>query len=163
MHRLMWDEAAGCFFDYDYVHECRTPHPSLAGFYPLWAGLATVAQAERIVQEWLPRFEFAGGLVTTLESRPGRQWAYPNGWAPLQWLVVAGLDRYGYQTDAIRIREKWCANCARVFAATGAMWEKYNVVDLEDAGEQGLYGHVKGFGWSNAVFADFARTLETEN
>jgi len=163
MHRLMWDEAAGCFFDYDYVNERRTPHPSLAGFYPLWAGLATVAQAERIVQEWLPRFEFAGGLVTTLESRPGRQWAYPNGWAPLQWLVVAGLDRYGYQTDAVRIREKWCANCARVFAATGAMWEKYNVVDLEGAGEQGLYGHVKGFGWSNAVFADFARTLETEN
>lgn len=160
MHRLHWDDVAGFFFDYDFVNERRNLHASLAGFYPLWAGLATPEQAERMVQAWLPRFEFNGGLVTSLESKPGRQWAYPNGWAPLQWLVVAGLERYGYHEEALRIAEKWCLNCAQVFAATGAMWEKYNVIDLDRAGEQGLYGHVKGFGWSNAVFVDFVRTLE---
>ena len=112
-----------------------------------------------MVADWLPRFERPGGLVTSLDERAGRQWAAPNGWAPLQWLVTAGLDRYGYHAEASRIRRRWCDHCARVFAATGTMWEKYNVVDTEYRAEGGLYGSVTGFGWSNAVFADFARKL----
>jgi alpha,alpha-trehalase len=156
---LMWDEEAGIFFDYDFVVERLTPHPSLAGFYPLWAGIATAEQATRLVREWLPRFALPGGLVTTLEERAGRQWAYPNGWAPLQWIVVEGLDRYGFHEEATRIRRAWCDNCAAVFAATGALWEKYNVAAIGTQAEGGLYGSVPGFGWTNAVFARFARIL----
>jgi alpha,alpha-trehalase len=126
----------------------------------LWAGWATKAQAARVVREWLPRFEKHGGLVTSLRAKAGRQWAWPNGWAPLQWIVVAGLQRYGYRADARRIMEKWCAHCAAVFAQTGTMWEKYNVVKTGARLEAGLYGSVKGFGWSNAVFVDFARRLD---
>ena len=159
MQELMWDEGLGFFLDYDWVNERRNPHVSLAGFYPLWAGLATPEQAARVVRDWLPQFEYPGGLVTTKEQRAGRQWAYPNGWAPLQWLVTAGLERYGYAAEADRIRRKWCANCAAVFAATGSLWEKYNVVEIGAQVEEGLYGAVPGFGWSNAVFTDFARRL----
>lgn len=159
MRELMWDEAEGIFFDYDWVHERRTPYPSLAAFFPLWAELATPAQAARLVADWLPRFEFSGGLVTTLSAHPGRQWAFPNGWAPLQWIVVTGLERYGYHAEAQRLRQKWCANNAAVFAATGAMWEKYNVVEVGAMPEEGLYGSIPGFGWSNAIFVDFVRHL----
>ena len=156
---LFWDEEQGLFLDYDYRNERRNPLPSLACFFPLWAGLAAPEQAARMVADWLPRFERPGGLVTSLDERAGRQWAAPNGWAPLQWLVTAGLERYGYHEEASRIRRRWCDHCARVFAATGTMWEKYNVVDTEYRAEGGLYGSVTGFGWSNAVFADFARRL----
>jgi len=159
MGALMWDDEQGLFLDYDWAHGRRTPHPSLATFYPLWAGLATPEQATRLVAEWLPRFLLPGGLVTTLEERAGRQWAYPNGWAPLQWIVAEGLDRYGYESEAQRVRRVWCDTCATVYAATGAMWEKYNVVGPGARPEEGLYGSVRGFGWSNAVFADFARRL----
>jgi alpha,alpha-trehalase len=149
------------------VHARCSPHASLAGFYPLWAGLATRAQAARLVQDWLPKFDCPGGLVTTLEERAGRQWAYPNGWAPLHWLVAAGLERYGYTDEARKVRTKWLDHCARIFAATGAMWEAYNVVDLDvlpEAGprEASLYGSLAGFGWSNAVFVDFARRLDEQ-
>jgi alpha,alpha-trehalase len=159
MQQLMWNEGEGFFFDYDWVNERRNPHLSLAGFYPLWAGLATQEQAERVVRDWLPRFEFSGGLVTTLEQKMGRQWAYPNGWAPLQWVVVQGLERSGFHEDARRLRERWCANCARIFAVTGTMWEKYNVVDVSTQPESGLYGSLAGFGWTNGVFVDFARKI----
>jgi alpha,alpha-trehalase len=159
MDRLMWDKEAGFYFDYDWVNGKRNPHVSLAGFYPLWAGIATPENAVRVVREWLPQFEYPGGLVTTKEERAGRQWAFPNGWAPLQWLVVAGLERYGYHTEARRIMEKWCANCAEVFAATGSMWEKYNVVHTGANPEVGLYGSLAGFGWTNGAFIDFARRL----
>jgi alpha,alpha-trehalase len=165
IQRLMWDEEAGFFFDYDMQHSERNPHVSLAGFFPLWAGLAAPEQAAALVETWLPQFEFPGGLVTTLKEQPGRQWAYPNGWAPLQWIVVAGLQRYGYIDDARRIMRAWCDQVAAVFARTdrfgGALWEKYNVVEPNMLGgvSEGLYGQVKGFGWTNGVFVDFARRL----
>ncbi len=156
---LMWDEGQGFFFDYDITNQACNLLPSLAGFYPLWAKLATPEQAARMVRDWLPRFEFPGGLVTSLDLKPGRQWAYPNGWAPLQWIVTEGLTNYGYQEDAQRIMRKWCDNCTTVFAQTGGMWEKYNVVEVGGREEGGLYGLVRGFGWSNGVFVDFARKL----
>ncbi|MGI8967901.1 MAG: trehalase family glycosidase [Chloroflexota bacterium] len=159
LRELMWDEQVGIFLDYDWVRQERDPDPSLAGFYPLWAGWATPVQAERIVRDWLPRFQQPGGLVTTLKERAGRQWAWPNGWAPLQWIVADGLERYGFGVEAQAIRESWCANCVAVFAATGILWEKYNVVQVGADPEGGLYGSVPGFGWTNGVVADFARRL----
>ena len=160
MNELMWDEAAGFYFDYDFAAERRNPHPSLAGFYPLWAGLATPERAARAVTEWLPRFSQQGGLLTTIEVQTGRQWAAPNGWVPLHWLVVAGLERYGFHAEATRIMRAWCDNNAAVFENTGALWEKYNVTQIGVEGEGGLYGSLRGFGWTNGVFADFARRLE---
>lgn len=153
----MWDEEAGFFFDYDVTAEARNLDASLAGFFPLWAGLATPDQASRAVETWLPRFTQPGGLVTTLRAQEGRQWAWPNGWAPLQWIVDAGLERYGFKAEAHGLRSRWLENGARVFARTLSMWEKYNVVEPDAQGEGGVYGHVTGFGWTNGVFADFAR------
>jgi alpha,alpha-trehalase len=74
----------------------------------------------------------------------------------LQWIVTEGLDRYGFHEAAARLRTKWCDTCAETFALTGGMWEKYNVVTPATSTEEGLYGMVKGFGWSNGVFKDFA-------
>src|SRR5690606_34239883 len=136
------------------------PTPSLAGFYPLWAGVATQEQADRAVAQWLPRFEQRGGLVTSLDSREGRQWAWPNGWAPLQFIAVDGLARYAFVEEAQRIRERWCDLCATMFERTGVLWEKYNVVDPDAEAEAGLYGHVTGFGWTNGVLVDFVRKLD---
>ncbi|HPH94859.1 MAG TPA: trehalase family glycosidase [Anaerolineaceae bacterium] len=156
---LMWDADEHFFFDYNWKEQQRHLHPSLAGFYPLWAGLATPEQARLMVEKWIPRFLYPGGLVTTLDKKEGRQWAYPNGWAPLQWLVDAGLEKYGFSETAREIRKRWCRNCEKVFEQTGVMWEKYNVVDVNGAVESGLYGQVKGFGWSNAVYSDFIRRI----
>lgn len=156
---LFWDEAQGFYFDRDYVAGVLHPTPTLAGFYPLWAGLATPEQAQRVVEQWLPRFMQPGGVVTALDAQEGRQWAWPNGWAPLQWLVAEALDRYGYGEQAQQLRRAWCATCVHFHAQTGVLWEKYNVVDPAAEGEAGLYGHQTGFGWTNGVFVDFVRKL----
>jgi alpha,alpha-trehalase len=160
MLELMWDEDAGYFFDYDYANEEPSPHVSLAGFYPLWAGLATEAQAASVVRYWLPELLHPGGLVTTLTSQEGRQWAYPNGWAPLQWIAAAGLERYGYHAEARRIMQTWCATVEAVFAQTGTIFEKYNVVEPTGEATAGLYGQLTGFGWTNGVYLDFIRRLD---
>ncbi len=44
----MWDEKKGFFFDYDYLEKKDTNVWTLAGFFPLWVGLANKKQALRM-------------------------------------------------------------------------------------------------------------------
>jgi alpha,alpha-trehalase len=54
---LMWQEDKGFFFDYKYKKKQPGPFYSLAGFYPLWAKLASQEQAEQLRSK-LPFFEY---------------------------------------------------------------------------------------------------------
>ena len=77
MNALLWDEAAGLYFDFNFQTGQRRFYPFAATFYPLWAGLASPRQAKR-VRDNLARFERPGGLMTsTLVS--GSQWDAPSG------------------------------------------------------------------------------------
>lgn len=160
VNQLSWDGKAGFFFDYDYVNKKRSSFFSLAGFYPMWTGLATAEQAARMVKH-LADFEYRGGLATSQPnglSKQFKQWDYPNGWPNLHWLVVIGLMNYGYKDDARRIVKKWMDLNVKMFKKTGKIWEKYNVVK-GDIGKTGRYPCQDGFGWTNAVFFRFYKDL----
>ena len=45
MDELMWSNLRGLYYDYNYAKEKRGTVSSLAGFYPLWAGMVTKQQA----------------------------------------------------------------------------------------------------------------------
>lgn len=161
---LMWDAGRGLFYDYNYVKERRGNVSSLASYYAMWAGMADGHQAQAMVKA-LKRFEQKGGLATT-DSLPlgsyvpgamPTQWAYPNGWAPLQFLVVKGLQRYGYNTDAERVATKWMTNNLNWFKEHNEFIEKYNVVSPEKPPAKGVYPSQTGFGWTNAVFERFCQ------
>ncbi len=159
--RIMWDSEEGFFFDYDYKNMRRSKFLSLAGYYPLWAGLASKKQAKE-ARDNLHRFEYGGGLANTQESglsKEFRQWDYPNGWPGQQWIVVKGLLNYGYKEDALRIARKWLAMNSRVFELTGQMWEKYDVVRLTK-GKDGRYPTMPGFGWTFGVFVRMWNTFK---
>ena len=164
MDELMWSNLRGLYYDYNYAKEKRGTVSSLAGFYPLWAGMVTKQQAEQMVKA-LRRFENRGGLATTdiqqlSQFVPGAvptQWAYPNGWAPLHFLIVKGLMRYGYKEDAKRIAMKWLKTNLSWFNAHGVFLEKYNVVTPDKPPAKGLYPSQIGFGWTNAVFEYFCK------
>jgi len=85
------------------------------------------------------------------------QWAYPNGWAPLHFIVVKGLQRYGYHQDARRIALKWLKTNLDWFNKHGVFIEKYNVVSPGKPPSKGLYPSQTGFGWTNSVFEKFCQ------
>ncbi|MEZ4985880.1 MAG: alpha,alpha-trehalase TreF [Saprospiraceae bacterium] len=147
-----WDEEAGFYMDYDFVKGQRTGVLSLAGFMPLFFELAEEEQAEAVVAVIEEQFLRPGGLMTTLHET-GQQWDAPNGWAPLQWIVIDGLLNYDYDELAETITQRWLALNDRVFQETGKMMEKYNVCDLSLAGGGGEYPNQDGFGWTNGVYA----------
>jgi alpha,alpha-trehalase len=164
MNDLMWDRIRGLFYDYNYVKEKRGATSSLAAYFPMWAGMVTDKQAALLVKS-LRRFEQKGGLTTTdalplgqfmLGSMP-TQWAYPNGWAPLHFIVIKALERYGYHKDARRIAMKWMKTNLQWFNDNHTFLEKYNVVSPEKPPLKGLYPSQTGFGWSNAVFERFCQ------
>ncbi len=163
MNHLMWDRVQKTFCDYNYVKKTRSHVNSLASYYTMWAGLATDAQAAQLVKN-LRRFEHKGGLAATelpnISHLPGTmptQWAHPNGWAPLHYIVVQGLLRYGYEADARRIAMKWLRTNLDWYNHHGNFLEKYNVVQPTKPPVKGVYPTLIGFGWTNAVFERFCR------
>lgn len=164
MNKLMWDRLRGMYYDFNYVKQKRGSISSLAAYFPMWAGMVSEQQASALVKS-LRRFENKGGLATTdalplgqfvLGSMP-TQWAYPNGWAPLHFIVVGALERYGYHEDARRIALKWLRTNLDWFNNEHVFLEKYNVVSPEKPPVKGLYPSQTGFGWTNAVFERFCR------
>ncbi|MDL2363456.1 MAG: trehalase family glycosidase [Patescibacteria group bacterium] len=159
MNKLMWDKNKGLYYDYNFVKQKRGSVSSLAGFFPMWAGMVDDKQAAALVKA-VRRFENKGGLATTdalplgqfvLGSMP-TQWAYPNGWAPLQYIVIKALERYGYHADARRLAMKWLKTNLAWFNEHKVFLEKYNVVSPEKPPLKGVYPSQTGFGWTNAVF-----------
>jgi alpha,alpha-trehalase len=145
-----WSEAFEFYCDYDNVAGCVTDRLSLAGVLPLFFKIATPAQARAIKEKVENQFLRAGGLVTTLRTT-GQQWDAPNGWAPLHWLTICGLEHYGYHELATEIAHRWIKLNRDVYARTGKLMEKYNVVDVNLEAGGGEYPSQDGFGWTNGV------------
>lgn len=148
---IFWNENTHFFHDYDALAHKPTTAITLAGAFPLFFNLATPEQANHIHDQLKADFLQAGGWVTTLNNT-GQQWDWPNGWAPLQWIVYQGLLNYGFKETAHEGRDRWLALNDKVFKATGKMMEKYNVVDAALTTGGGEYPNQDGFGWTNGVY-----------
>lgn len=160
MHELMWNADKGFYFDYDYAHKKQSAFYSIAGFYPMWANLATASQAEKMAEN-LHEFEYPFGLANTQSTKLAdeyRQHDYPNGWPHQQWIVIKGLLNYGYNEEAVRIAKKYLDLNKKLFKETGKFWEKFNVVKGEVAYSE-RYATQPGFGWTNAVFVRIVSEL----
>ncbi len=150
INKYLWDAEASFYMDYDVKAGAHTSIPSLAAAYPLYFQLADKAQAKAVAVRLGEDFLQPGGFVTTLEST-GQQWDWPNGWAPLQWITINGLFRYGYYELGEEATDRWLRRNRQVYKATGKMMEKYNVVDTSLLAGGGEYALQDGFGWTNGV------------
>lgn len=101
-----WHEDAGLYYDYDARSGKRIPVNTASAFLPLFGGLPSEQQAERLVKEHLlnPDEYALGGEVhhwvtTTAKNEPTweprRYWRGPV-WIIMNWFIMEGLRRYGY-------------------------------------------------------------------
>ena len=157
---MLWDPEAGYYVDYDFRDRIASDEITLAGVFPLYFGMASPGQASAVRQRLMDDFLSPGGLVTTLKAS-GQQWDAPNGWAPLQWMAVGGLLRYGYTQEAREIMSRWVHLNQKVYRDTGKMLEKYNVRDTTLLSGGGEYPTQDGFGWSNGVALGFRELLRS--
>jgi alpha,alpha-trehalase len=149
--KYCWSPKQNWFVDYNIADKKQSSCLTLAGMFPFFLSIAGEQQmhaAKTIVEK---KFLQSGGVVTTL-SATGEQWDAPNGWAPLQWITIMGLENYHQSTLAKEIATRWIHLNKRVFNATGKLVEKYDVVDANKPGGGGEYPSQDGFGWTNGVF-----------
>jgi alpha,alpha-trehalase len=150
LDRFLWDEGAGVYLDYRWTVNRRVDAISAATLYPLFVGAASPPQASSVAHATEAQLLKRGGIVATPRVT-GQQWDAPNGWAPLQWIGVAGLSRYGENALAERIACRWMVNVANVYRQTGKLVEKYDVIATDRPGGGGEYPTQDGFGWTNGV------------
>jgi alpha,alpha-trehalase len=154
INRLMWDDAIGLYFDFNYERQQQSRVHFITTFYPLWAGIASQEQAAKVAAN-LPIFERDGGLQTS-DQITGCQWDAPFGWAPMQIIATQGLRRYGFSDAADRIATKFLLMINRDFTTHGTLVEKYDVVaarsELVGKVKYGYQSNEVGFGWTNSAF-----------
>lgn len=150
INRFFWNEAKRFYFDYNYLEKKHTKAWSLAGATPLFNQLASPGQAEAVSQHLEEKFLLPGGFTTTLYEGM-HQWDKPNGWAPLQWITIKGLQSYGFDRLAKEGAKRWVKLNREIYGATGKMLEKYNVRECSPDVARGEYKLQEGFGWTNGV------------
>ncbi|KZV45951.1 trehalase [Dorcoceras hygrometricum] len=131
-----------------------------SNFVPLW--IQPFRSDAKIVDKVISSLQSSGlvhpaGIATSLTDS-GQQWDFPNGWAPLQHMIVEGLVRCGSEKAralAQDIAIKWIRTNYLAFKKTGTMHEKYDVRKCGDVGGGGEYTPQTGFGWSNGVVLAF--------
>jgi alpha,alpha-trehalase len=150
IYRHLWNEPSQAFGDFNWRTSTVTEQLSAATVTPLFFGLATDLQARAIARTMHERLLARHGLMATSVTT-GQQWDAPNGWAPLQWMAIDGLNRYGETALAETIAQRWIEQNVAVFRKTGKLVEKYDVTSADAAGGGGEYPLQDGFGWTNGV------------
>jgi alpha,alpha-trehalase len=162
IQKYCWNAERGFYLDFDFVLGKQKEGMSLAGVFPLFFRIASDKQAERVAARIREDFLKPGGLICTLRTT-GQQWDAPNGWAPLHWMTVVGLENYGHRELAAEIVERWTKLNSDVFKRTGKLMEKYNVVDTELEAGGGEYPGQDGFGWTNGVLLALMKGSSGDN
>ncbi|HXL55170.1 MAG TPA: trehalase family glycosidase, partial [Chitinophagaceae bacterium] len=138
------------YYDYNISQKSLSTEKTIAGVTPLFLNVAPQDIAKDLAIVMQKDFLKAGGLITTLKNS-GQQWDAPNGWAPLEYIAIKGLDNYGLKDAAKEAATRWVQLNIKVYKSTGKLMEKYNVADTHlDAGG-GEYPSQDGFGWTNGV------------
>jgi len=148
-NQRFWNQEKGLYFDFDLRSGAPIAVNTQTTFMPLYAGLASSAQAEQLVRDHLRNpAEYAPGgrakfwLTSTSQSEPGweprRYWRGPV-WIITNWLVLNGLKRYGYLDLAEAIRR----DSLQLIQNMG-FWEYFDASDGSGCGSP-------DFSWSAAL------------
>lgn len=152
--QYLWNAQSGFYFDYDIKAKSTTSVESLAAVLPLFVEIASKTQAEQVKHRIATEFLAQGGLLTTL-SHSKQQWDSPNGWAPLHWFTVAGLQNYGFSEVSAEIVDRWINTVESYFNQHAQLMEKYDVLEPQKVAQGGEYEVQHGFGWTNGVTLAF--------
>ncbi|KOC91978.1 trehalase [Winslowiella iniecta] len=151
INRYLWDEQDGWYADYDWQKNSVRKQLTAATLFPLYLQVASKDKASRTAEAVQKQLVKEGGLVTTNVNN-GQQWDAPNGWAPLQWVAVEGLNHYGKQTLAKDIGMRFLKNVQATYDREHKLVEKYVVEGAGlGGGGGGEYPLQDGFGWTNGV------------
>ncbi len=150
IEKYLWNDKEGWYADYDLKSHKVRNQLTAAALFPLYVNAASRERATKVAAAAESRLLKPGGLTTTTVNS-GQQWDAPNGWAPLQWVAVEGLQNYGQQKIAMEVTRRFLTNVQHTYDSKQKLVEKYDVSSTGTGGGGGEYPLQDGFGWTNGV------------
>ncbi|KAK4314147.1 hypothetical protein Pmani_014566 [Petrolisthes manimaculis] len=168
MSRVFWSERDGVWLDYNILRLELIPGFYPSNLMPLWTETYGSERSPKFIIEQVVAYldrnnisSFPGGIPTSCVNS-GEQWDLPNGWAPLQYIVVMGLhkaSKYSHRAEtlALSFARVWVLNVYYTYLnnTPHELMEKYKVTEVGSAGQGGEYITQIGFGWTNGVVIKF--------
>eukprot|EP00850_Spirogloea_muscicola_P000822 SM000003S11067 [mRNA] locus=s3:623499:626531:- [translate_table: standard] len=108
--KQLWDQEAGIFKCQDQITAKLANASISAGFLPLFAGVASKSQGQRLVETlttWQSKVKYGVPSMDPSDARfeALRYWRGPV-WIIINWMISNGLKHYGYNELAKEIKEQ---------------------------------------------------------
>jgi len=141
----MWDAKTGFYYDLK-RDGTETGIKTILGFWPMMAHIASAEQAASLVEHlqnpkefWRPNLVPALAADEPGYSAEGQYW---NGavWAPTNYMVIKGLQDYGYEDLATKVTTIYLANMADSLEKSGTIWENYAPESSNGHGARDMVG-----------------------
>lgn len=149
INQWMWNEEDGLYYDVDDDGE-QVKVKTAASFWPMLAEICTQEQAKRMVENLKDPKTFWGTIPfpTLSADHPdynpkGHYWV-GGVWALTNYMIIKGLQKYGFQEFAAEASEKYLYGIYEVFKKTGTVWENY----APESFEQGDIAEGDFVGWT---------------
>ena len=126
----LWNAERGFFFDRQGPGGAWVDVWSAAGLLPLWAGIATPEQAAKLKEHLLSpkKFRTAAPVPGVARDDPKYKADMAAGptWAHVNYMIIRGLQRYGFAAEAEDLRQKTLDTITGWYGRTGALYEFYD-------------------------------------
>jgi hypothetical protein len=143
----LWDAYSAQYYSREFVTHKILKEPSIATLMPLYSGSITKERAEQLVSLLHDANQF--GAPHPVPSVPlGSAYFKPHGywqgpsWLNTNWLIIDGLNRYGYQAEADTLTQT-----SLEMVAQSGFYEYFSPTDATPAG-------APNFSWTAALTID---------
>jgi glycogen debranching enzyme len=147
----LYDEGTEQYYSRDFITHKLIIEPTIGTFMPLYAGSISKQRASELVKKLMDHRTY--WLHHPVPSVPldskffdaDRYWQGPS-WVNTNWLIIDGLRRYGFHTEAAELSTRTTA-----MVAHAGPYEYFNPVDGNGLGAE-------NFSWTAALTIDLIKT-----
>ena len=130
INKMMWDERTGYYYDLDTAADKLVKTRTIASLFPLFAGVPDPDRARVIRDHVMSPEEFNTKMPLPSVARDDPRfekdcWRGPI-WLNTAYMVVVGLERYGYNDEAAELSWKLVDGVYKTYQNTGKLVEFYD-------------------------------------
>ena len=151
----LWDDERKSFYSRSHKTKNLLREDSIASLLPLYSGAITKTQADLIVKTmqdqslYQTKFPLPSVPINSSWFKPMRYWQGPT-WININWLLIDGLERYGYKQLASELSEQTIK-----LVKNSGFNEYFNPID-------GCAAGVHDFSWTAALIIDLLSKTKGE-
>ena len=153
INEKLWDEETGFYYD-QWKNGQLNMVRHIGAYWALLAGCASKKQADRLVAKLQDETEFKSPTRVPSLSRSNPNY-HPMGdywrggvWAPTNYMVLKGLDKYGMYDLAHEIGRDYLASVIEVFQVHNTLFENYAPELVDGKPSQGNRSRSDFVGWT---------------